>query len=65
MVAGCEEIAESLNKCVKSLATAAEALQNLGNETGNQKPETDNGETINQSITLLMCQVDVAYIYVH
>ena len=39
MAAGSEEIAESLNKCVKNLATAAEALQKLRNETGNQISE--------------------------
>ena len=39
MVSGSEEIAESLNKCVKNLATAAEALQKLRNETGNQISE--------------------------
>ena len=38
MAAGCEEIAESLNKCVKNLATA-EALEKLRNETGNQISE--------------------------
>ena len=31
MAAGSEEIAESLNKCVKNLATAAEALFRLHN----------------------------------
>ena len=31
--------AELLNKCVKNLATAAEALQKLRNETGNQMSE--------------------------
>ena len=36
MASGSEEIAESLNKCVKTLATTAEALQKLRNETGNQ-----------------------------
>ena len=36
MASGSEEIAESQNKCVKNLATAAEALQKLRNETGNQ-----------------------------
>ena len=39
MAAGSEEIAESLNKCVKNLATAAEALKKLRNETGNQISE--------------------------
>ena len=39
LAAGSEEIAESLNKCVKNLATAAEALQKLGNDTGNQISE--------------------------
>ena len=40
MAARSEEIAESLNKCVKTLATAAEALQNLRNGTGNQISES-------------------------
>ena len=40
MAASSEEIAESLNKCVKNLATAAEALQNLRNGTGNQISES-------------------------
>ena len=39
MASGNEEIAESLNKGVKNLATAAEALQKLRNETGNQISE--------------------------
>ena len=39
MAAGSVEIAESLNKCVKNLATAAEALKKLRNETGNQISE--------------------------
>ena len=39
MASGSEEIAESLNKCVKNLATAAETLQKLRNETGNQISE--------------------------
>ena len=39
MASGSEEIAESLNKCVKNLATAAEAFQKLRNETGNQISE--------------------------
>ena len=39
MASGCEEIAESLNKRVKNLATAAEALSKLRNETGNQISE--------------------------
>ena len=40
MAASSEEIAESLNKCVKNLATAEEALQNLRNRTGNQISES-------------------------
>ena len=39
MASGSEEIAELLNKCVKNLATAPEALQKLRNETGNQISE--------------------------
>ena len=39
MASGSEEIAESLNQCVKNLATAAEALQKLRNETGNEISE--------------------------
>ena len=37
MAAGSEGIAESLSKCVKNLATAAEALQTLRGKTGSQK----------------------------
>ena len=40
MADGGEEIAESLNKCVKNLAAAAQALQKLRNDTGNQKSES-------------------------
>ena len=40
MAASSEEIAASLNKCVKNLASAAEALQNLRNGTGNQISES-------------------------
>ena len=39
MAAGSEEIAESPNKCVKNLGTAAETLQKLRGETGNQNSE--------------------------
>ena len=39
MASGSEEITESLNKCVENLATAAEALQKLTNENGNQISE--------------------------
>ena len=39
MASSSEEIAESLNKGVKNLATAVEALQKLRNETGNQISE--------------------------
>ena len=39
MAAGSEEIAESLSKCIKNLATAAEAFQKLKGKIGSQKSE--------------------------